>query len=168
MHLGDRIVQLKEELSCYRGFLVISPGNWQSTNRGVAYFRKHYNHWGRVIDLLTKVNVPVVVNLAARDTEVFHGLTQVAPTYTGDLLGLQVLIGGSRGLLTVDSGPAHLATLANVPVVTILTRLQPPWPEGLGRLATPLSNASVGLVGEVLDDISPELIVTTVRTTCQL
>lgn len=105
-----------EALGSISEYILISPSSrWQSKRWPPEYFAS----------LISRINMPVVITGSISDRAIVQEIKDEYPGETIDLCGktdlkeLVALINSARVIISNDSGPMHIATALNKPVIAL-------------------------------------------------
>ncbi|BCS94434.1 ADP-heptose--LPS heptosyltransferase [Desulfoluna limicola] len=122
--MGSPVAAMKEKYGLKDRYIVLSPSNSHHSRNTMNHRAWRDDHWVELMHMLSE-DVQVVL-VGSRGEERFFNALKPYPASVVDLVGktsLADLIGvvdGARGLISTDTGTAHMASATNTDVFALI------------------------------------------------
>jgi len=142
--IGSSIEEIQEKFNLNEKYIIISPSNSHQKRNILNYRAWENSSWIELIEALSK-RIQVVI-IGNKDEDNFFNLLKPYPNNVLDLVGrtsLPELIGvinGAIGLISTDTGTAHMASAVNTEVFALIG---PTPAEGTGPYQTPFNKVHI-------------------------
>ena len=122
--IGSNLDEVKKKFKLPKKYLIISPSNSHQKRKKINYRAWENEKWIELIKLLSK-EISVVI-VGGKNEEEFFNKLKPYPKNVIDLVGktsladLVSVIDGAVGLVSTDTGTAHISSAVNTPVFTLI------------------------------------------------
>jgi len=122
--IGSNLNEVKQKFNLPQKYLIISPSNSHQKRKKINYRAWENDKWIELIKILSK-EIKVVIIGGKNEKDFFEKLKPY-PNNVIDLVGktsladLISVIDGAVGLVSTDTGTAHISSAVNTPVFTLI------------------------------------------------
>lgn len=131
--IGSSFINIQSKYNLPDNYIVLNPSNSHNKRHLLNYRAWPQSYWKELLSILPKDIIPVIIGAKGEDK--FFEPIKPFPFQVIDLIGksslpdLISIITNAKAIVTTDTGPAHIASAVNTPVLVLIGPTPPlTWP----------------------------------------
>lgn len=131
--IGSSFINIQSKYNLPDNYIVLNPSNSHNKRHLLNYRAWPQSYWKELLSILPQDIIPVII--AAKGEDEFFKPIKPFPSQVIDLIGksplpdLISIIANAKAIVTTDTGPAHIASAVNTPILVLVGPTPPStWP----------------------------------------